>query len=189
MASPLKSIAGWVSRVSRIREARRRRQRRRLLMEPLEHRVVLAANDLAAILGTAFIDATDDGLTGGDSPVAAVNVSLYQDGGDATFDAGLGGGDDTLIGTQATLANGTYRFDDLLAGTYFVQQAPAAGLLQRPAVQVQTVTISTAAAQGVIGSPIDSYDDTTQTAEAAASGPVIDATTALARIIHEEDRS
>jgi uncharacterized repeat protein (TIGR01451 family) len=145
-------------------------------MEPLEGRTLLAATDLAAITGTAFLDATDNGLSADDTPLSGVSVQLYRDGGNGTYDNGAG--DDTLVGTQTTgavaqdlvsyvLQPGEYRFNNLTAGTYFVRQSTSSGaLLQRSDQSVQTVTLSSTDVQGVAGTSIDSFNTTTSYAEA-----------------------
>jgi uncharacterized repeat protein (TIGR01451 family) len=168
MAPPFSLLRRFLSPRSRAR-LQRRRQQRRLLLEPLEQRTVLAApTSLAAIAGTVFTDATDNGLTMDDARVPAATVRLYRDGGNLTFD---NGGDDTLIGTQTSSAIpatlGNYRFDSLPAGRYFVQQQAVAGLLQRPAQTVQTVDISAAEAAGTAGTVIDSFNTTAQTVSAS----------------------
>ncbi len=49
--------------------------------------------------------------------LAGVGLRLYADDGDAVFEPG---GDDTLVATTATAADGTYRFDNLPPGSYWV---------------------------------------------------------------------
>lgn len=54
-------------------------------------------------------DRDGDGIQGADEPgVPDVTVSLYD------------GSNDTLLGTQTTDADGNYRFDDLLTGSYYL---------------------------------------------------------------------
>ncbi len=64
-------------------------------------------------------DANGNGLQ--DEPpgaaLAGVGLRLYADDGDAVFEPG---GDDTLVATTATAADGTYRFDNLPPGSYWV---------------------------------------------------------------------
>ncbi len=159
MASPLRYFRSIVKEVSRNRLPENRRKRRRLLMEPLERRVLLAADNLASIAGTAFID----GLA--DTPLESATVDLYRDGGDGLFDRGAAGGDDALVGTATTDASGAYRFDNLTADTYFVEQQAFSGLLQRPGEEVQTIIITDLDAAGQIGLVIDSFGSTTQLVE------------------------
>lgn len=153
----------------------KRRQRnanaRRLRMESLERRNLMAA-DFASITGTVYTDLTDDGLTGDDPRISGATVRLFRDGGNGTFDNG--GGDDVAVGTTTTNASGVYRFDDLIAGTYFVEQDAVTGQVQRASEQVKTVTISSAQAAGVSGQSIDTFD-TNQTASGTVIGtPVTD---------------
>lgn len=147
----------------------KRRQRmanaRRLRMESLERRNLMAA-DFASITGTVYTDLTDDGLTGDDARISGATVRLFRDGGNATFDNG--GGDDVSVGTTTTDGSGLYRFDDLIAGTYFVQQDPVTGQVQRASEQVKTIAISPAQAAGVSGESIDTF-----TTDQTVSGTVI----------------
>ena len=113
----------WLHDAARARLLRKDRRRRQLRLESLESRTLLAADTLAAIAGTVFVDLTDNGLTADDLRLPNATVQLYRDGGDGVLDRGAGGGDDTLVGSQLTDASGHYRFDDLVAGTYFAEQA------------------------------------------------------------------
>jgi uncharacterized repeat protein (TIGR01451 family) len=162
-------------------------------MEMLENRQLLA-NDLGQISGTVFTDLTDNGFTGDDGLIQGAQVRLYLDGGNGTFDNG--GGDDVEVTTgtttpspQVTDVNGEYQFDQLVAGDYFVTQDAFTGRLQRPGVTVQAITISPAQAQGVSATIVDSYDDTTQIANAQVGGPtpVDDATDASEALGGERD--
>ncbi|MEM7558062.1 MAG: SdrD B-like domain-containing protein, partial [Planctomycetota bacterium] len=114
---------------------RRSSFRRHLRVEGMEERRLLA---FGAVGGTVFSDVTDDGLTGDDTNLAAVTVTLVRD----VNNDGLIDGGDTTVGTQATAAGGTYLFEDLTDGQYIVQQTAVAGLLQRTSVTTQVVTVS-----------------------------------------------
>ncbi|MCO6458200.1 MAG: DUF11 domain-containing protein [Pirellulaceae bacterium] len=168
-----KNVRQWwnAGRAARRREARPA-GRRRLRLEPLENRRLLASDCLAVISGTVFTDVTDNGLTGDDIRLLGVTVNLYRDGGNGTFE-GSGAGDDTLVGSQMTNASGEYRFEDLVQGRYFVEQEEAAGLLQRPGDNVQTVIVTAADALGTPGQVIDSFE-TPQTVTASSAGSMID---------------
>ncbi|MCH5377143.1 MAG: hypothetical protein JJ992_24535, partial [Planctomycetes bacterium] len=127
---------------------------RRLVFEGLETRQLLALTDLAFITGTVFVDATGDGFTPGEQ-VAGANVQLYRDvNGNGSLDAGDGA---ALASTTAD-ANGQYRFDRLSAGNYFVKQ-PAQTVNTVPLTEQVSplIQISATAAQGVLGTPIDSF--------------------------------
>jgi hypothetical protein len=165
MSFPLRSLTDWLTGVSRNRKVDKRRNRRRLLLESLEHRSLLAS-DLAAIAGIVFVDQTDDGLTQDDIRLTGVTVNLFRDGGDGQF-----GGDDVSVGSSVTDGLGRYRFDDLVEGVYFVQQSAVPGLLQRPGETVQQVVITAADADGTLGGSIDSFDVTTQTVEVSSLVP------------------
>ncbi len=123
----------------------RKRVHRRLRMERMEARAVMA-NDFGIITGTVFTDTTDNGLVAPpDLPIQNATVQLFRDAGalNGTFDVG-----DTLVGTDTTGVNGVYEFTGLIAGTYFVRQTAVTGQLQRPAVSSQTVVITAAEAAG-----------------------------------------
>ena len=140
-------------------------------LESLESRTLLAADSLASIAGTVYVDLTDNGLTADDLRLPNATVQLYRDGGDGVLDRGAGGGDDTSVGSQLTDASGRYRFDDLVAGTYFAEQPTIAGRLRRVNTTVREVVITAQDAAGVLGTPIDSYDLTTQNVQASSIGP------------------
>src|SRR5262245_44937834 len=83
---------------------------RNLGFEPLEGRTLLAS-DLASITGIVSIGA----------PVVGANVELFSDvDNDSLFEPGADDG--AAIATDLTDATGRYRFDDLIAGNYFVRQ-------------------------------------------------------------------
>ena len=111
-----------------------RKVRRRMLLERLDRREVLAA-DIGAIAGTAFVDEALDGLSESDPRLESVNVELYEDdgvGSEGVF-SDSGGDADTLIGTTTTAGGGDpqpgfYRFDDLSPGDYWVVQTASGGL-------------------------------------------------------------
>ncbi|MEM1179709.1 MAG: SdrD B-like domain-containing protein [Acidobacteriota bacterium] len=70
---------------------------------------------LGSIGDLVWLDADGDGQRdGAENGIPGVTVELYDPGADGVF----GGGDDTLLGTATTDANGNYRFEGLDAGTY-----------------------------------------------------------------------
>ncbi|MCA9169200.1 MAG: DUF11 domain-containing protein, partial [Planctomycetales bacterium] len=144
------------------RASRSRRQaRRRLLFEPLENRRLLAAGtDLAAIVGTVFDDFTGDGFSPGEE-VASATVNLYADtNANGTFEPGAG---DVLQTSTTTNASGQYRFSNLTAGSYFVQQ-PAQSVSGSTllAANSNVIVISASAVQGTTIRTIDTFNTTTQ---------------------------
>ena len=72
-----------------------------------------------------------------------------------------------LAGTTTSNASGQYRFDNLSAATYFVRQAAVPGRLQRPGQNVQQAVVSATDVAGQVGLAFDSFDSTTQLAEAS----------------------
>ncbi|MDX1930827.1 MAG: hypothetical protein SFV81_30160 [Pirellulaceae bacterium] len=158
----------------RTQENRRSHSRRRLKMESLENRALMAV-DLAVISGTAFDDLTNNGLTGDDTLIAGATVQLYRDNGDNLFNAGT----DTLLGTATTNAQGVYRFAStnaggtLAAGTltaddYFVRQL-AFGAFSPPAAQLVTITAANVA--GTTVQTVDTFSTTAQAVQATSAVP------------------
>ncbi len=126
-------------------QKKKRTPARRLFLEPLETRTLLAL-DLAAIGGTAFVDLTDNGLTADDTRISGATVELYRDNGDNTFNSAT----DTLLGSTTTNVSGVYRFastnaggllpaNTLTADDYFVRQLPVVGY-SPPAAALVTIT-------------------------------------------------
>ena len=155
------------SRASRSSSANKIRNRRKLRLELLEGRALMAAN----IAGTVFHDLTDNSLDAADPRLSGVSIALFRDGGNNTFDNGAG--DDIASGTTTSaVATGAYSFSVTTAGTYFVTQASVApGLIQRPTQRVQTVIISAGDLNGLTNvNPIDTFDTTSQSISASFGG-------------------
>lgn len=165
-------MAGFWSRLfSRFSNRSKRRTRQRFLkVEMLENRKLMA-NDLAAITGVSFNDLTNDGLTVDDQRLAGVTIQLYSDTNtNGTFDLGT----DTLEQSTTTNAQGQYRFDNLLAGTYFTRQLTPSGFVQNPGASINTITVTPTQAVGAAGTLIDDFDTTTQTVLASDPGSSTD---------------
>ena len=150
------SLLHFVQRVfggrPRPERARRSATRRRLWLEPLETRSLMAT-DLGEITGRVFLDDTGNGFTAGEQVVGA-SVQLYTDNGDNVFNAGT----DTLTATDTTDANGLYDFTGRTAGNYFVRQpAQVVGATSLANVVSSMITISAAEAQGITGTTIDTF--------------------------------
>ena len=158
---------GFLQRL--LSRTKKRTSARRLFLEPLEKRTLLAL-DLAAIGGTAFVDLTGDGLTADDTRISGATVELYRDNGDGLFDANT----DTLLGTTTTSGTGVYRFastnaggalpaDTLTADDYFVRQLAVTGYA---APSAALVTITSEHVSGTTVQTIDSFDVTEQSVSA-----------------------
>lgn len=145
---------------------------RRLFGEQMESRKLLAG-DLGTISGNVFTDLTDNGFDVADTDLNGATLFLFQDGGNGTFDSsgGVAAGDDVLVTSTTTNVTGDYSFADLADGTYFVEQDAIAGLLQRAAETVKTVTISAANSAGVATQTVDNFDTTAQTLVANTGSP------------------
>ena len=138
--------------------ARRRELKRRLLVENLECRRLLAATDLASISGRVYDDFSNDGYTPGEE-IAGATLSLYRDNGDSSFQIAS----DSLIQTTASSSSGLYEFSRLTAGDYFViQPAQSVGGTTLVEKISSLLTVSANAVEGQIVETIDNFDLTQQ---------------------------
>lgn len=175
------------------RRAKNSHKQRRLRMERMERREVLAS-DIGSIAGIAFIDRAGDGLSVDDPPVLVdingdlvapgtpgaqgIQVQLFEDtDGNNQQDV-----TDLLVGTDITDADGNYRFDNLALGTYFVQQQSVPQLDTPDPVMV--VVTNDAGIQTVL---IDDYSLTTQNVTANAGLTESDSAAASDAIGGERD--
>ncbi len=166
-----------------------KRNRRRLLVEQLVRRELLAS-DLGAIAGVAYVDEAADGSPVGDPPVlvdgsgdlvapgtpgaTGIQVQLYEDtNNDLAFDGG-----DLLIGTDVTDLSGAYRFDSLTAGRYFVLQQAVPQL-----VSSGPITVDVTVVDGIQTALIDDYSETTQSVTATAATPTATDSAAAPEVI------
>ena len=160
----------WQRILSRLHKSSKRTTRkskkRGLRLESMEKRQLMAS-DLGVISGITFVDQGNDGSPAGDPPVlvdgsgdlvapgtvgaTGVQIQLFEDTNtDNTFDGG-----DLLVGTIVSGLDGSYRFDQLAAGNYFVQQATVPQL-DTPAPLLVSVTNE----NGVQTALIDDYSTT-----------------------------
>lgn len=156
------------------------RKRRRLRMECMERRELLAT-DLGAIAGVAFVDENNDGSPLGDPPVlvdgggnlvspgtpgaSGIQVQLFRDSNaNLVFDSGV----DTLVGTDITDLLGNYRFNNLTEDRYFLQQQTVPQLNTPVSI---TVDISADDADGTQAELIDDYSATNQSVTADNATP------------------
>ncbi len=136
------------------------RRKRRLFLEPLEGRQLLAITDMAAIGGTVFDDFNGNGPDPAEL-IAGATINLYADDGDGIFQPG--GADGSPIATEITDAAGEYQFNNLTAGGYFVEQpAQTVGARTLLADQSNLITITATDAQGVAVLTVDTFATTTQ---------------------------
>jgi len=162
-----------------------RKQRRRLAMEKLEPRQLLAATDLAAITGIVFRDADGNGFTPGEQIVGAT-LNLFRD---VNANGVLDAGDGAALRSATSDSSGQYRFDRLTAGEYFVQQpAQTIGAVSLSQITSTRITVSNADVQGVAGRTIDGFT-TPQTVTAAmpAGTTSVSAVAALEALGGERD--
>ena len=156
------------------------RKRRRLRMECMERRELLAT-DLGAITGVAVVDENNDGSPLGDPPVlvdgggnlvspgtpgaSGIQVQLFRDSNaNLVFDSGV----DTLVGTDITDLLGNYRFNNLTEDRYFLQQQTVPQLNTPVSI---TVDISADDADGTQAELIDDYSATNQSVTADNATP------------------
>lgn len=142
------------------RRDRRKTKRRKLLVESLTKRELLAA-DIGAIEGIAFVDDNASGaLEASDTLLNNIQVELFIDtNGNNAFDPGT----DLSQGTDFTDVNGVYRFDGLSLDTYFIQQAAVAGSNTPPVQQVEVIDDD--------GQQVQIIDNYLSTANSLAANP------------------
>lgn len=163
-------------------------------MERMERREVLASG-IGAIEGVAFVDQNGDGLPTGDPPVlvdgfgdligpglggTGVTIQLFEDTNtNGTFDSGT----DLLVGTDTSdSTDGSYRFDNLTVGTYFLTQQ-SVPQLNTPA----SVTVQVTNEGGTRAALIDDYSQTTQNVSANGGATELDFASAPEVIGGERD--
>ena len=159
---------------------RRRTRARKLRLEPMEMRRLLAG-DLGAIEGVAFTDVDDNGTFDvGTDPVLAATFTLFEDTNtNGVFDSGTDaqvGAPQTIAAPADPLANPTpaadmYRFSDLGPNTYFVQQQAITGQLQRTTETVKTVVITDTESEGVQTQNVDTFDTTLTSPDPLSATP------------------
>ncbi|MCH5372887.1 MAG: DUF11 domain-containing protein, partial [Planctomycetes bacterium] len=136
----------------------RRGLRRRLFLEALEGRRLLAATDLASISGLVFDDFSGNGYDAGEE-VAGANLILYRDNGDGSFSQSS----DTQVQATTTDTAGHYVFSRLTSANYFVlqdAQTVDGSTLER--IVSPLISIDTTAVEGRIVIVIDDFDTTQQ---------------------------
>ena len=144
-----------------MRQRIRRWLGRGLRVEQLEPRQMLATN-MAVIEGTVFDDADGDGVFDpAEDGISGVTVAL------AGTDVG-----GAVNRTAVTAADGSYHFENLLAGTYQVTQLPPppTGFLPNPAGSPANVTVTTTQAAGTAGTSVDDFEGTQQIVSATLPG-------------------
>ncbi|MEM1070962.1 MAG: hypothetical protein AAGI63_18800, partial [Planctomycetota bacterium] len=178
-------------------QAERRRRQLHLRMERMERREVLASN-IGAIEGVAFVDQNGDGLAVGDPAIVVdgsgdlttvgapgaqgITIQLFEDSNlNGIFDDSSSGTPDLLLGTDTTdTTDGSYRFDGLTVGTYFLTQQ-SVPQLNTPA----SITVVVTNENGTQAALIDDYSETTQNVTATA-GTTVDDTAAATEVIGGE---
>ncbi len=173
------------------RSQRRKDQKRRLMLERLSSRALMAA-DIGALHGFVFNDSNVNGtLDAGEVRTNGVAVTLYRDSGAGNVGTLVttGVNADTLVFTDTSGANvpnqlpkvpGEYRFENLPAGNYIISQATISGLTPPAPI---FVTISPAQAQGIRTELIDSYSATDVSVLANNASPTtVDSTAAASAI-------
>lgn len=144
-------------------EAERPQTRRRLRLEGLEGRQLMAA-DVGTITGHVFRDTSGDGKwQAAEVGISQAKVQLWRDNGDGVFSATS----DTLVTTATTDAGGAYSFTNLTLADYFVRRPeqtlvggshPGTKLVQRLSGKIHISALKTV---------IDNFDTpTSQTAAA-----------------------
>jgi len=176
---PIKSFAasvyarlGFDPKTYTARASRKRARnpgQRRLNFESLESRTVFSVGPGVQIEGVAFADMLANGQSAGQPVLSGVTVNLYKDGGNGTFDGGVGpGADDTLVGApEVTDAGGHYSFLVSAAGSYFVNETAPSGYSAPAPFEV---TVTDQDLLGVAKTSIDGFT-TTQSVSAIPGSP------------------
>jgi protocatechuate 3,4-dioxygenase beta subunit len=105
------------------------------------------------ITGSKFTDITGDGFSSDDTPLGGVAINLYQD---LDQSGTLTAGDGPAIATTTTAADGSYSFNNLLPGTYFVQESVPAGYTQTAG---GTYTVNVTAGSTSTGNNFDDFQN------------------------------
>jgi uncharacterized repeat protein (TIGR01451 family) len=136
---------------------------------------MLLAADLGAIAGLVMSNAG-----GSAEAVSGIVMTLHGDNGDGVFDPGM----DVLLDSTMTASDGRYRFDNLVAGSYFVHQgAFLVGSATMPASTSNAITITPTDAEGTMHTIIDAFDSTQQIARALSSMPSATSTASASEAI------
>ena len=98
-----------------------------------------------AITGTKFNDITGNGFSADDTPLAGVTINLYLNG------------NPTPIASTVTAADGSYAFNNLGPGTYYVQETVPAGWTQTGGTGGYTIT--TTSGSGSSGNNFDDFQN------------------------------
>ncbi len=139
------------------------KRRRGFGFETLEGRAMMAT-DFGAITGILYRDTTGNGFTAGEQ-ISGATVNLYTDDGDGLFEPGTG---DALTNTDTTDVGGAYRFDGVVAGSYWIQQpSQTVGGVLLSAQNSSLIAISALEAQGSAGTTIDPFTAANPTVTAA----------------------
>jgi uncharacterized repeat protein (TIGR01451 family) len=136
----------------------RQSTRRRLRLESLENRALLAS-DLASITGIVFKDQTGNNVVDAGEQVAGATVNLFVDDGDGVFEPGTQDLAPALpiLSSTTTNAQGRYTFSNLTVANYWVQQ-PAQTVGARTLAESHSlVNVTAADADGALGRVIDNF--------------------------------
>ena len=165
MSSKSHKSTSWFARFGKVFQGQAQapagKSRRGLRFESLETRSLLSATVLPTISGVVFQDLLRRRLEPADPRVANVTVNLFRDGGDGVFE-GKNPGDDTLAGTTTSDTNGVYSFNNITAGTYFVQEIGVPGVVVPSGTGVQEVVVANDDMQASPQLTIDSFASTSQ---------------------------
>src|SRR5262249_33813363 len=110
------------------------KRNRRLQFELCESRHLLAAS----ITGFKFATALPSGFSpGADLPMPGVTIDLFQDNGDLVFNSAT----DALVQHVVTASDGSYAFNNVADGHYYVQEVVPAGFTQSAGPAFYTVDV------------------------------------------------
>jgi hypothetical protein len=123
----------------------------RPVLEPLEDRRVPA--NLGSIGGHVLIDPTGNGAAAGNPAQAGVTVRLFRD----TNNDGVKDTGDVRVASRVTGVDGTYAFNNLAAGRYFVIESVPSGFVRTAPLLSSSYTINLADGQASAGNDFDNF--------------------------------
>jgi hypothetical protein len=150
------SLVSFPSGSSAAYHSRRRSDRnrsRRLAFETCERRELLAVT----VSGTKFDTFSSSGFTPGqDQPLAGVTINLFQENNNNQV---LDAGDGSPIQSTATAANGTYSFNIMNDGRYYIQEVVPTGYTQSAGPAYYAINIINGAVFTDTTTNIDNFSD------------------------------
>jgi hypothetical protein len=146
-----KKVSSWTNLVRS--GSSRPRATFRPCVEGLENRTVPSGFASGSISGSVFQDVTGNGLSADDTALKGVTVKLYLDHNhDGIFDH-----HGRLVAEQRSAADGSYAFNNLPAGQYFVKEERPWGFVRTAPTNSESYTVTLGAGQASTGQNFDNF--------------------------------